>query len=255
MKKIRKFLLIVSALFCVFIIVSCGVITDSTQSDKNTGNTLIKDNITQEEKKDSLKIVKKKMEALTIDIPQFYDMKNSKRENHRNQLIEGLVEEEIKSTGVEELKDIAEIDMNILRHDEKILSVIYEASYYISTMAHPFNFAFTVNVNLLNDKKIDFSDAIAISEDFCEELRNGELTIDNAVSKYRSNLYPKEYLKRYSKSEIMELLQEAKYYITEDKVGVIIETVYAVGSYMIVETDAQNMFNNSFVEKKLYLSE
>ena len=123
--------------------------------------------------------------------------------------------------------------------EDSKLSVLFQYDYYIDGMAHPVVNAFAVNIDISNVKVIVLSDIIQNKKNIVEWLKEGKLK--SVVKNNHSIMDDGGYLKEKSNDELLTEMDDSSFYITDNGIGFIFNTTYAVGSYMIYECSNQSV--------------
>lgn len=138
--------------------------------------------------------------------------------------------------------------------DSEILSVLFEFCYYNKTQPYPADRAFTLNVDLREEKELDTNNLIADQKALCQYIQSGEAEKDFVEGEKGNGagkpyLFDKSYLKRCTISDISDNLEEADFYFTSEKIGIVYFVPHAVGDYFLLEIRNRDYLNENILER------
>lgn len=109
---------------------------------------------------------------------------------------------------------------NITRHDNDILSIVFEGYVYRNSVRKIF---YTINIDLVNNKLLKLSDFVNVNENFVSKFKNGEIS-ENKKS-YLGNLSNEEIMRKLEDCDIINEFAESKSfcYLTKDSLGVSLQ--------------------------------
>ena len=252
MNRIIKYLTIAGM---VLLITGCH----KTETDKDTQNIVsnqpaVTQGVEGEEKQkqnlqksykefdysDALQQVAMEMEGYEITIPQFVGMDNVEKENKLNEIIQNQVKKNIKETGISKEGDfpfhLNSYKGTIKRLDQNMLSILVEADGMGESAAHPFAWAYAINIDLQEERALSNDEILpAKYYEKVEKLIMQKCCTDIKNIGYRKLCKKINNGKLFSTKEAWKVADF--YYSSKDGIGVVIPTIYATGSYQIYEVD------------------
>lgn len=168
--------------------------------------------------------------GLEVKVPQYICMTDEEKQEKLNKLIAEEVGKSLEKAKTSELGDFA---CRIKWNDPHNLSILTEGSLMAEDAAHPYNWADTININCDKMSVLGQTDIITKDErEWVEEdIMEGDCEDIRDVG-YRS------YQKKNGDGKLLPsgcTWKDVKVYQTEEKIGVVIPTIYAMGSYQIYE--------------------
>lgn len=162
-----------------------------------------------------------------IIIPQISDMDNLDKQEEINSLIRENINKEIfmcDERGFFEFKYSTKFKNN------KLLSFLFEADYFVKGDAHPTLFSFGINIDLDNSSILEKKNIIFMDEDVAKMLNDGDFVPQNEISE---SFYP-IYLNVIDKEDTLSVLETSDMCFSDEGIEFIIETNYATGGYMLL---------------------
>lgn len=248
MKRIR--IKILSAIIFSFLILICTRVIirnlrDLSAKEVDTDDTINTVNTEEIELKDEDKNVGK----FEIKLPQLY--KNSEEMTSINNLIFDKVKSEILQ--LDEEGTLYDFSYTVKSFNSKIISVLFELSFFGESAAYPFDAAFTVNMDIQNEEEIDTT-SLLNEEALCEYIKSGKakddlVENDNDSVNGKIYWYPEEYLEEEETSWLLNDIREADLYFTSNKVGIVMNVIHAVGDYFLLEVEDRKFFDEEVIEQ------
>ncbi|WP_054941447.1 PdaC/SigV domain-containing protein [Paenibacillus ihuae] len=136
-----------------------------------------------------------------------------------------------------------EIDYQIQRQDEEMLSIQYAGVGYVEGAAHPNNLFYTTNINLQEEKLIRLKNVVEINRDFVEKQKAGEFKMAESAGATKEEIL--SYLNMYTTEERIERFKNADSldnigtdkqsdifsYFTADFIGISVGVSHATGDH------------------------
>lgn len=124
-------------------------------------------------------------------------------------------------------------EYSIENKTEEILSILIQYDYMAKGAAHPYVNAFAINIDIKN-KKIITIDKVINRHQVEFAVKNNYL---KKVNKNGHGIEGKGTLEEEETIELFDEIGNNKFYISDGKVGLIYDLIYARGSYEILETE------------------
>ena len=139
------------------------------------------------------------------------------------------------------------IDSRVTLCDGNILSIIFEGTGNVQSAAYPNNLFYTLNIDMQSGNRIILTDVYYVDAAFASAYRNSPfIQNDENLSEAMS-----EYIGLYPDDELVALLSSADMdfsgiysYFTNEKVGISITTLHALGDHAETEIDISALTYN-----------
>ncbi|MNC29007.1 hypothetical protein D3C75_772400 [compost metagenome] len=180
---------------------------------------------------------------VTIKYPQIIFTEPNTGQNKVNEMIEEEAGKVMRYYDNSTEGLILEIDYQIQRQDEEVLSIQYAGSGYVEGAAHPNNMFYTTNVDLQKGNLIRLKDVVEINRDFAEKLIAGKFQIAESVVATKEEIL--DYLNLFTTEELIERFKNADSldnigtddqsdifsYFTADSIGISVGVSHASGDH------------------------
>jgi len=209
--------------------------------------------------------------GVQIDYPQISDYGDQAKEAAINNLIKDEALRILEYYQSEEAEYHLEIAFNVTWQSKGLLSVQYTGTGYIAGAAHPNEFFYTTNINMMGGEKIRLADVAFIDEAFVERFREGELVsgeetvreeLKAALQDYLSYVTDDDLIAMFNKADFSGdsgesgatffMLAESYSYFTDDSLGISIAVPYALGDYALYELKYSDIENNIKGENEIW---
>ncbi len=180
---------------------------------------------------------------ITIKYPQIIFLEPNPGQNKVNEMIKEEAGKVMRyyDNSTEGLN--LEIDYQIQRQDEEMLSIQYAGVGYVEGAAHPNNLFYTTNVDLQKGNLIRLKDVVEINRDFAEKLIAGKFQMaESAVATKEEiledlNMFTtEELIERFKNADSLDTIGTDKQsvifsYFTADSIGISVGVSHATGDH------------------------
>lgn len=173
-------------------------------------------------------------EGVNIHYPEIVGYEHESTHDAVNNMIKVHAEQLAKDNIVEDEKNIIDINYEVTMANDALVSIIFKGDGNFEGAAHPWRIFNTINIDVINGKTVKLSDFYTIDENLIDVALENSLETDSAI---------KEGVTQFIKTDdtIMDTLKGidtdtmAYSYYREDKIGISIPVIHALGDFMVFE--------------------
>ncbi|HWP98082.1 MAG TPA: hypothetical protein VN426_14650 [Syntrophomonadaceae bacterium] len=174
---------------------------------------------------------------IKIKYPQLSNLHDENRQKKINELIKTaalMVLDDYRD-------DIRNLDLNmdyqIKYQGTGFLSIEYLGLAMVKDAAYPVHLLQTTNIDISKEKQLALSDVVTINDSFVKKFTAGQYKAYGSDLNLNSAGMLKEVLSGFSSQDLMESFKQptARFYLTQDALGVSIEVPHAVGDHLEME--------------------
>ena len=200
---------------------------------------------------------------IIIHYPQIINLGDKGKQNEINRI---LKEEALAVLDEYEESEISsklslDMDFDVMWDGQRLLSIRYLGDGYLKGAAHPFNFFYTTNINIMNGTKVRLKELIEIDDGLVYKLKQAKyrpwhsalnLAEDGILNEVLSDWFNDynliDYIsKRDNSDEYLDF-----WYLTEDTLGISLGIPHAIGDHMEFEIDYKDLRSNIKAENELW---
>ncbi len=229
--KKHIFLLLI---ICCFIFVSCN---EYERNEINNEAVKLQTNNTEIAEKDIHKDINENTYTLVINTyskgkinikyPQINQLQNNDIQQDINEIVKKQALKLVGEVEKDEIVTTLDIDYNIKRFDDKLLSIQFIGYINSKGAPYPMFLAYTSNINIESGTELKLIDYFDISKDFVKQYRKGKL---NVLKSFQNEAF-----EGLSDEEILTMFKSSELYLTEDSLGLTVFVPHAVGDFAELE--------------------
>ncbi len=168
------------------------------------------------------------IKSLEITYPQLYNMEDIDKEEHINDI---LFKEALNIRDIFNNRNYIEYNINyiIMEATDKVLSILFTG--FIESPQKANNIAYSVTIDLSDERLMDLSEYFIINESFVEKHLHKDFKVveNNFENLNENNPFVEEYVKNYDQET-----HKHDFYIKDETLGLIISAPQAMG-YILLE--------------------
>ncbi|MDR3584177.1 MAG: hypothetical protein P4L59_02495 [Desulfosporosinus sp.] len=219
----------------------CGTTKDSTVS----GTTAVKavDKVSTADAQYDLTKATYSDQKVKINYPQINNLSDSGKQQKINELI--------KTSAINILNDYKDslsglsltMDYEIKYKGAELLSIEYLGLANVKDTAHPVNMIQTTNIDLKKEKLLAISDVVTVNDSFAEKIKAGKYKAYSSDLDLKAAGALNDVLNGLSNQDLLESFkqQTARFYFTNDSLGVSLEVAHAVGDHLEMEMEYKSL--------------